>query len=133
MEIQIIVDKNNKVISISGFEEKINSEKHFYPEVTEENLKEYFANIYNLYYINNDFLIKKPDDILIKNILLIENKKSKIETLKEKLINTDYKIIKCYEAFMRQQPLPYNLEELSAQRDTWRAEINQLEEELKTL
>jgi len=133
MEIQIIVDKNNKVISISGFEEKINSEKHFYPEVTEENLKEYFANIYNLYYINNDFLIKKPDDILIKNILLIENKKSKIETLKEKLINTDYQIIKCYEAFMRQQPLPYNLEELSAQRDTWRAEINQLEEELKTL
>ena len=53
--------------------------------------------------------------------------------LKNNLLESDYKIIKCYEAFMRQQPLPYNLEELSAQRDAWRAEINQLEEELKTL
>jgi hypothetical protein len=56
-----------------------------------------------------------------------------IWSLKINLEQTDYKIIKCYEAFMRQQPLPYNLEELSAQRDAWRAEINELEEELKTL
>jgi hypothetical protein len=57
----------------------------------------------------------------------------KIDILKSKLNNTDYQITKCYEAFMRQLPLPYNLEELSAQRDAWRAEINQLEEELKAL
>ena len=57
----------------------------------------------------------------------------KIDILKSKLNNTDYQITKCYEAFMRQLPLPYNLEELSAQRDAWRAEINQLEEDLKTL
>jgi hypothetical protein len=57
----------------------------------------------------------------------------KIDILKSKLNNTDYQITKCYEAFMRQQPLPYNLEELAAQRDAWRAEINQLEEELKEL
>jgi hypothetical protein len=49
------------------------------------------------------------------------------------LKDTDYQIIKCYEAFMRQLPLPYNLEELSSQRDAWRAEINELEEELKSL
>jgi hypothetical protein len=58
-------------------------------------------------------------------------KKRKIKEIKENLNSTDYKVTKCYEAFMRQQPLPYNLEELSAQRDAWRAEINQLEEELK--
>ena len=60
-------------------------------------------------------------------------KKRKIKEIKENLNSTDYKVTKCYEAFMRQQPLPYNLEELSAQRDAWRAEINQLEEELKAL
>jgi hypothetical protein len=58
-------------------------------------------------------------------------KRRKIKEIKENLNSTDYKVTKCYEAFMRQQPLPYNLEELSAQRDAWRAEINQLEEELK--
>jgi hypothetical protein len=60
-------------------------------------------------------------------------KRRKIKEIKENLNSTDYKVTKCYEAFMRQQPLPYNMEELSAQRDAWRAEINQLEEELKTL
>jgi hypothetical protein len=60
-------------------------------------------------------------------------KKRKIKEIKENLNSTDYKVTKCYEAFMRQLPLPYNLEELAAQRDAWRAEINQLEEELKAL
>jgi hypothetical protein len=60
-------------------------------------------------------------------------KKRKIKEIKENLNSTDYKVTKCYEAFMRQLPLPYNLEELSAQRDAWRAEINELEEELKEL
>jgi len=59
------------------------------------------------------------------NKLIVKNKKL--------LEETDYKITKCYEAFMRQLPLPYNLEELSAHRDSWRAEINQLEHELAEL
>jgi hypothetical protein len=59
--------------------------------------------------------------------------RARVLDLINNLKDTDYQIIKCYEAFMRQQPLPYNLEELSAQRDAWRAEINQLEEELKAL
>jgi hypothetical protein len=60
-----------------------------------------------------------------------EENQYKIIELKNKLTSSDYQIIKCYEAFMRQQTLPYNLEELSAQRDAWREEINQLEEEIK--
>lgn len=61
------------------------------------------------------------------------NKQYQIDLLKIKLSETDYKVTKCYEAFMRQLPLPYNLEELAAQRDAWRAEINQLELELSLL
>jgi hypothetical protein len=76
---------------------------------------------------------KSENDIKVINTLKKEQNGYKVIELKNKLTGSDYQIIKCYEAFMRQLPLPYNLEELSAQRDAWRAEINQLEEELKTL
>jgi hypothetical protein len=70
-----------------------------------------------------------PLDLINKQSI----KRRKILEIKTKLDSTDYQIIKCYEASMRQLPLPYNLEELAAQRDAWRAEINQLEEELQSL
>jgi hypothetical protein len=82
-----------------------------------------------LRFINNEII----DDENYVEINLLDEKNRKINLLRKNLLNTDYQIIKCYEAFMRQLPLPYNLEELSTQRDAWRAEINQLEEELKTL
>jgi hypothetical protein len=99
-------------------------------EISEDNYVFLRKNFPFVKYINKDFIIDKSfkDNIENKN-----NKLNKIDELKIKLSSTDYKITKCYEAFMRQQPLPYNLEELSAQRDAWRAEINQLEQELKTL
>ena len=56
-----------------------------------------------------------------------EKKQARISELKQLLSDTDYKIIKCYEASMLGQELPYNLEELVAQRDEWRAEINELQ------
>jgi len=68
-----------------------------------------------------------------KQLMRKHNLPDMVKQLKNNLENTDYQIIKCYEAFMRQQPLPYNLEELSAQRDAWRAEINELEQELAKL
>jgi hypothetical protein len=91
------------------------------------------------YFINNYYYAKFINNSIVYNNSLKEkeNRRQEIRFKKEQtkilLQETDYKIIKCYEAFMRQQPLPYNLEELSAQRDAWRGEINQLEEELKTL
>jgi hypothetical protein len=80
--------------------------------------------------INNELSYDNQSNL---NNLEKKPKYKKLSELKNLLQETDYKIIKCYESFMRQQPLPYNLEELSTQRDAWRAEINQLEEELKTL
>jgi hypothetical protein len=84
-------------------------------------------------YINDGYVEYSKETLQVK---AIKNKLfaiKKIEELKELLNNSDYKVMKCYEAFMRQQTLPYNLEQLSTQRDAWRAEINQLEEELKAL
>lgn len=79
---------------------------------------------------NNNFIL---DEESYNKTNIISNNQSKIKILKSQLSDSDYKIIKCYEAFMRQLPLPYNLEELCAQRDLLRSEINQLEEELNNL
>lgn len=80
-------------------------------------------------FINNELI----DDENYIEINIKDEKSRRIELLKKQLNDTDYKVTKCYEASMRQLPLPYNLEELATQRDAWRAEINQLETELETL
>jgi hypothetical protein len=97
-------------------------------DLTEEEFNNFSSNFNGLKYFNNKIFI---DEEIRNDNLIIDNKKIKMLELKNLLNSTDYKVIKCYEASMRQLPLPYNLEELSAQRDAWRAEINQLEEELK--
>jgi hypothetical protein len=86
------------------------------------------------YYIQElSYIEYSKDSYEVQKILGVFEKNKKIEELKKQLIETDYKVIKCYEAFMRQLPLPYNLEELAAQRDSWRLEINQLQLELEGL
>lgn len=45
----------------------------------------------------------------------------------QELQNSDYKIIKCMEAFLCQEELPYNIKELHEQRNNYRNKINQYE------
>jgi hypothetical protein len=127
MEILVTINNENKVLSIQFFEEKINSKENIYLDLSQQEINKYIDMIPHLYYINNSFINKDNNKFKLEDINI------KIQDLKLKLNSTDYQIIKCYEASMREQSLPYNLEELSAQRDVWRAEINQLEEELKAL
>lgn len=54
----------------------------------------------------------------------------RIQALKDKLSSTDYKIMKCYEATMLKEALPYDVSELHIQRQTWRDDINELEGKL---
>ena len=56
-----------------------------------------------------------------------EIKQQRIDELKSNLEETDYKIIKCYEASMLNREMPYDLEALVSERDAWRQEINDLE------
>lgn len=42
----------------------------------------------------------------------------------------DWKVIKCYEAKLQEQELPYDLNELMAERQKVRDEINELQEKL---
>ena len=130
-EIMIKTNKYNEVIYIGGFNEKILSNNIFYLDISQEDFDKYANMMPNLYYENDSFIQKSDEDLIIINKNKFQKKYETLLELKVNLQNTDYKIIKCYEAFMRQQPLPYNLEELAAQRDAWRAEINQLEQEIK--
>lgn len=56
--------------------------------------------------------------------------RGKLRDLKQMLIDTDYKIIKCYEASLVGEPLPYDVNALVQERNAWREEINQLEAKL---
>lgn len=56
--------------------------------------------------------------------------RGRLRDLKQNLIETDYKIIKCYEASLVGEPLPYNITELIRLRNEWRSEINELENTL---
>ena len=63
---------------------------------------------------------------------------SSISDLKSKLSSSasetgDWKIIKCYEARLKNEPLPYNIDELISQRQAIREEINRLQEELENI
>jgi hypothetical protein len=71
----------------------------------------------------------------VKNLFYKSNKKltEKISKIKNKLDSTDYQVIKCYEASLLNEEMPYDLQELLAQRKAWRDEINALEFEISML
>lgn len=51
----------------------------------------------------------------------------RISELKSLLREGDYKIIKCAEASLLGEEIPYNISELTTQRDSYRNEINSLQ------
>ena len=50
-----------------------------------------------------------------------------IKMLKQKLADTDYKVIKCSEAQLTGATMPYDVEAVTAERQEIRDEINRLE------
>ena len=64
---------------------------------------------------------------------IIAEKQAKIESYKEQIAESDYKVIKCSEAQLMGEELPYNVAELHKQRQALRDEINKLENEIKAM
>ena len=56
-----------------------------------------------------------------------QEREQRIWALKDALAQGDYKIIKCAEAQLTGEPMPYDIEALVAERNAMRAEINELE------
>jgi orotate phosphoribosyltransferase-like protein len=117
--------KDNKIIS-QGLHHFDNATEL---DITKEQVNFLIENPFVIYE-NNEFQI---DEKSLQDDNIKFTKIQRLYEIKKLLQDTDYKVIKCYEASMRQLPLPYNLEELATQRDAWREEINQLEEELKNV
>lgn len=91
-----------------------------------------YYNVMNCYkYIDNEFIFDEAKYAKVQE----EEKKSRerfdisveIENLKKELYNTDYKVIKCYEAQLAGEDLPYNIVEIHSERNRLRARINELE------
>lgn len=56
-----------------------------------------------------------------------------IDAIKAELSETDYQVIKCYEASLVGEELPYDIKTLHTERDLKRAKINTLETNLLNL
>lgn len=59
-----------------------------------------------------------------------QKEEREIKALKSSIEASDYKVIKCYEASLMGEELPYNIEELHKERQLIRNRINELEEKL---
>ncbi len=57
----------------------------------------------------------------------VQSVKDEIQVLKDSLSESDYKITKCYEAFLIGSELPYDVESLHKERQAQRDRINELE------
>lgn len=53
--------------------------------------------------------------------------------LKRGLEQTDYMVIKCYEAQLSNTEMPYDLQKLLTLRNTWRSKITQIEFEISMI
>lgn len=72
-----------------------------------------------------DIIFNKNAWSLIKNKNeSISEKEIKEAKLKQKLAETDYKLLKNIEAFLANQPLPYDPEQLHNLRQSWRNQLN---------
>lgn len=56
--------------------------------------------------------------------------RKEISELKESLANSDYKVLKCYEASLIGETMPYDIANLHAERQSIRDKINELEASL---
>lgn len=111
-------DRNEKALIKDGWKEYIIEPSEIEP--TEGKM------LYTYYEETDTTIIAKTG---LKDIVIPEKTDAeKIEELKTKLTDTDYKIIKCSEYQLAGKELPYNIAELHSERQALRDEINILEE-----
>ena len=80
---------------------------------------------------NNGYRDMTEEEINEHNKIVEEfaeiEKEQEIEGMKQDLASSDYKIIKCMECFLVGKELPYDIEQLHAERQNQRNEINKRE------
>jgi hypothetical protein len=131
MEYYIKLD-NTRVVSYrqNYSNEETYSDEEILVHFTEEQISFLKNNFPFVNYVNNELTL---NNTLKNTTQIILQKENRINDLKVMLSSSDYKITKCYEASLLSEEMPYNLEELLAQRKAWREEINALEFEISML
>lgn len=76
---------------------------------------------YDIVFTDNKWRLVKNEEPIVSE------KDKKIFELKQKLDETDYQVLKNMEAFLINNPLPYDMEKLHNNRQSWRNQIKQLE------
>lgn len=78
---------------------------------------------------------EEDDTTVYQKFKLVKNDKflvsEEINRLKKELSDTDYQVMKCYEASLTKIELPYDIDSLTKLRQTLRDEINRLESLIK--
>jgi hypothetical protein len=120
------LDETNRIVALIG-EPELSGLPYIELDVEMSDFK---LGEYEL--INNEIIFVGLKQSQI-NMIKKEENEYKILELKKQLETTDYKVIKCYEAQLLNEEMPYNLQELLAQRKAWREEINALEFEISML
>lgn len=87
--------------------------------------KERQLQVYNP---SHDMLIEQGWEEVIEPSEEEVAKQREASRLRRSLSTTDYKVIKCMEAYLCGEALPYDIEALHAERNAQRSEINRLEE-----
>lgn len=78
-------------------------------------------------YIDEGYIEYDKESLQVKVIKDKLYAVKRIQELKQLLVNSDYKMMKCYEAFIANESMPYDFNLLKEERQSWRNEINQLE------
>jgi hypothetical protein len=124
------LDSLNRIFYLSG-PDNSDTEAIEGWDITEEEYEKISKGIYG---IEDNKIVKKERTI---EEIEEENKHIRIyhrlPELKKLLQETDYQVIKCYEAQLLNEEIPYNLQELLTQRKAWRDEINAIEFEIAML
>lgn len=70
---------------------------------------------------------------IYKKVINAQYYRNKIQELKKELANTDYKVLKCYEAKVMGLNLPYDAQNIHEERQRLRDSINSLEDLLDSI
>lgn len=86
-----------------------------------------FKDGYRVIYDNDQWRYKTIEDVALNVDNSAENKEYKIAVLKNLLKDMDYKAVKCFMAYINEEPMPYDVKQVNQEMKAIRDKIHSLE------
>jgi hypothetical protein len=122
MEIGINLNENNQIIV--AYIDSVNGDTRL--EISDE----VFDNIFNK---SIPYLFQGEQLIIDENKQSYDIKFNQVEELKKNLSDTDYIVTKAMEYQITGKPIPTDYNQILVDRDSWRDQINTLQNEMEEL